>query len=522
MSNFDGHDWPYVSASQFKTYSMCNRKWHIERFSGMERTPPTDSMLLGTEVHEILEDHLRGIPDSQWRDNKAARLATAVANSPYCPKPLTAIVEGEINIDYAGMAPPLKGFIDVLIPPYKTDDGIPTVLDWKTTSDFKWAKTDEELKTDLQMIPYAAYALETFKTDKIRVSHVQIRTKGAPAVRKSTAVLSLSRVAGEWRGLVQLAKKMRATADIEKAQDVPCNTNACGAYGGCPFRDLCGIIDKTNNNPFANMQAIPTKTKESKVSRLQELLAKKKAAKNKTTALSIASAGVVPPDAPAVTVDIAPPAPVAKTADRFGAYEYSQVANAFIIHMETSGATSLDKPEAVRIAGEILGLKRVMQKYVKAACRSRGEFLSYDESDRSVRYLKSTEEVPPLDEQLAAVDPPEAPAEPVILEENVPSELPTAPVCTSKILYIDCFPVKGTESVLFSDIVAPLVKQVAEANGMPIPLLMDYGKGKAEVAALLSINLPTGSVAVITKDPYWESCSTVLMANADTIIKGMF
>jgi CRISPR/Cas system-associated exonuclease Cas4 (RecB family) len=50
----------HVSASQIKNFSLCQRKWFIEKFCPSIPTPPaTSAMELGTEVHEHIEKYLR-------------------------------------------------------------------------------------------------------------------------------------------------------------------------------------------------------------------------------------------------------------------------------------------------------------------------------------------------------------------------------------------------------------------------------------------------------------------------------
>ena len=49
----------HVSASQITTFRDCPRKWYFEKVVGLPR-PSTGSTELGSAVHAVLEDYLRG------------------------------------------------------------------------------------------------------------------------------------------------------------------------------------------------------------------------------------------------------------------------------------------------------------------------------------------------------------------------------------------------------------------------------------------------------------------------------
>ena len=179
--------WKSVSASQFKTYALCKRKWHIERFSGLPRPPSSPAQELGTEVHRILENYLRH--GASFPETVAGRIAER--GKPFLPEPGTGEVEGKITL--TSIDPPLIGFIDLYV------DGVtPEVVDHKTLGSWKWARTEEELGTDLQMIPYAVHALEKTGAASVRVTHLQYLTKGAPETREVSAVLQGPYVYEEW------------------------------------------------------------------------------------------------------------------------------------------------------------------------------------------------------------------------------------------------------------------------------------------------------------------------------------
>jgi len=507
-----------------KTYTLCNRKWHIERFSGMPSTPPSPAMLLGTEVHHILEAYLTdGTALPAGRAGKIAAPGLRLL-----PKPGVGKVEGGIQVDYLKMSPPLKGFIDLYIPPEATEDGIPEVLDHKTTSAWRWAKTEEELSTDLQMIPYAAWAIEESRQNQVRVSHVQYLTKGAPEVRKVSTVLSSKHVMQEWNKLVGLVVEMKEASKIKSAKDVPPNPNACGAFGGCPFQDICGALQATSS-PFAKIGGVTSATKKEKdMSRLQELLDRRRAEKKEPVPAAreqveqVASGGITPPDASVTTAPAALASPAVESspsqAPLVGNYtqgQYLEAASLIRNFMEAQGVSQVDRKAAAKIVGEVLGLKRVRKSYIEETVALSGGSLVCSEDGSVAKATTSSGETPTKKK---------ASSKKTVLKKQEEPAQPEPPVKESPQglrLFLDCYPIKGGEKTnLFEEVIAPFVEKVSKAHDVPVPLLLDYGRGKDEVAGLLKLALPTGDLVVSTKSPYWPAMSATLMAAADEIIKG--
>jgi CRISPR/Cas system-associated exonuclease Cas4 (RecB family) len=103
--------WNHCSASQFKTFSLCERKWWFEKRSGLPQPPPSTAMLLGTEVHALLETYLLTGEEPTQMD-RASKIVRGGIESGLVPTPQSVTVEGRIQLDDCD--PPLVGFIDVL------------------------------------------------------------------------------------------------------------------------------------------------------------------------------------------------------------------------------------------------------------------------------------------------------------------------------------------------------------------------------------------------------------------------
>ena len=534
----------HVSASQFKTYSLCKRKWYIEKCTDAPRPEPSAAMLLGSTVHELLEDYVsegKEIPDT--REGRIARTA------------IEYIPGGELHVELAlrmeSIDPPLVGFIDL----YDTmDPSCPIVIDYKTTSAWKWAKTEEQLGTDPQMIAYGKYALEDNpEANEVIVAHIQLKTKGAPESRLVSVELTREHVEEQWAKLVALATEMKQTSYLDSVEEVPPTLSACGAFGGCPFADTCAALGAVEMNPFAGISEVgnkkPEERKETNMSRLQELRNRKKA-KNEAPAptngtpvptgvLSADTASRIVEAIEAVeVVDVVEAAPSTEAftepvpaKDNFSSVAYDEAAKALLSHMRDRNIQRIGKVAAKTIVGKVLDLRRVRLYYVEKACRFSEGTLSY--SDGSVvrasalpthrgSYNHETGESRSSEDIIAQRKKEEKEKEkapdpkPVILEEE------PAKQTAGLTVYIDCLPVKGIKgAVSFEDLIYPLVAKVAENNKVATPLQMQYGEGKSHVAGLLRVSSLKGYVLVSSDNPYWAACKTVLVQAADSVIQGI-
>ena len=181
------------------------------------------------------------------------------------------------------------GYMDLVIPPTPgraegtSPEGLsipPTpgradvhIWDYKTTSNLKYAKTAEELRTDVQLGVYGAWARMRYPDAEIlRLSQLYLLTglavadivaehrledgdiyakaegKGRRWTRVGRIVTietSWDDVMATWSSVVETVGQMRADAALPSggscAKVIPAlrNENHCGAFGGCPFWSNC-------------------------------------------------------------------------------------------------------------------------------------------------------------------------------------------------------------------------------------------------------------------------------------------
>lgn len=228
-------DWRY-SASQIDTYEMCERKWAWKYIDGVY-TEPTAAAALGTEIHSRLEDWFgkKEVP----ADDKAGVVAQAMI--PLLPAPHLATkknIEREFQLKIEDLY--FTGLIDLVIP-----GEVPTILDHKTTSDLRWAKTREGLSDDVQATLYAYWAFIHFKSPAVNLQWTYGVTRGTPHATIVDRVVTKREIEPRIIKSLQSAEEMDLIrrSDVQ-AIDVSYNASACEAFGGCPFKEKCNLNAK--------------------------------------------------------------------------------------------------------------------------------------------------------------------------------------------------------------------------------------------------------------------------------------
>ena len=221
--------WNHVSASQIKTYRRCSRKWWFEKIAGF-RSPSSPAAELGRAIHAELETYLLG------GDRPTSPIA--LAGMHHLPDPSSnLLVEAELSYT-KGLAVPAIGFIDLV----ELDNR--RITDHKTTSDFKWAKTEYELAADLQAIIYSKFAGEHLfaGSGDIVFRHIYYRTRGTPASMTSQVTLTADHLEEKFQGISTSVDAMVEDSRAEEPGDVEYNPLACSDYGGCSFRGECAKL----------------------------------------------------------------------------------------------------------------------------------------------------------------------------------------------------------------------------------------------------------------------------------------
>lgn len=217
-----------VNASQIKAFrdtSGCQRKWAFGYRSGLPRVS-TPSQQLGTDVHKQLELY--------FRDGKPLDLSTiagevALAGLHHLP-PRHEIAGIELYVSW-----PTEGWhgtIDLLTPG--------RVWDHKTTKDFGYALTRDELARDPQALLYA-YLSGYRPTVDLRWIYYRTTKPYRSYVVDSQIDFRDPEVQAQIVGLRRTADEIRAIPKDVNPLSLPPNASQCDAYGGCAYRSICNL-----------------------------------------------------------------------------------------------------------------------------------------------------------------------------------------------------------------------------------------------------------------------------------------
>jgi len=473
-----------VSASQVALFMTCQRKWYF-RYIEKIRFPQTAAQARGTLIHKQIENYLKH--GRQPKDPilakyvQAAVAATKRDGTPLLPNPSnhgkTHLVEHQFWLKLPGNLPPWQGFIDLLVKALP-----PEIGDFKTTSNVRYAKTVDELLQDPQMMSYAKFAYVEDHKGPLTLWHLVIEAKkrkgsidpevmndanlaamlappvrGLPRTIYTPITVEEEHVENRWQELIEVVNEMTTVAARCKSQDdfVP-NTMRCGDYGGCEYRDQCGIID-VPISPDALFKKSREKKEQNKImsSVLNRLMGKTET-KTETKAETKKQLPQHLQDAKPNTVlhRLAQMAPETETAE-----------------------PKKEMPSKLKM--------RLKQSQEKKASVPTG-ITPEDGTERTTPVAKKAVETETVETETVET------AEPVkkTRKKRTPK---TETVQGGFELYVDCVPVKrsGAEDqpVMFEDWVAPIIKELNESlntQGIHNYLQLDYSNEKAAIITALN------------------------------------
>lgn len=229
----------YVSASQISTYLSCKRQWYWNKVVGLP-SPQKASAALGEAVHSSIEGYLAGSPTLHPVAMAGrAKLDELRALSPLVEQKMEQPLSNGLTF---------IGRIDLMVP------DLALVVDHKTTSDIRYAKSEEELQQDVQMLAYAYEVHARTGADAVRVAHNVLLTRGG-GHRYTEATIPAPAILDGWKHIEAVTDQMRATATIESPDAVPATLSACDKYGGCAFREQCRALSLANRSPYEGLES---------------------------------------------------------------------------------------------------------------------------------------------------------------------------------------------------------------------------------------------------------------------------
>ncbi len=237
---------PSVSVSQLNAYGRCPRRWFLGKVRKVP-APKKPSASTGIEIHRIIEGWFkRGV--IQGATEHLEKCHAAVAQLP-APHP-RLLVEHHFSIPPEDGLPKFTGVIDLVVPPAPPLQESIDIIDHKSSSSVEKIRVNPvSLITDPQMLVYAEWGYRTYgDTRPVRVTHNTISTKHKARVLPLRWVeIPRKTAADNWenqkitiRGMLGLAE-----SPVADFNDVPCNPEACGDYGGCDYLPLCSVKNQS-------------------------------------------------------------------------------------------------------------------------------------------------------------------------------------------------------------------------------------------------------------------------------------
>lgn len=230
-----------LSPTAVSKYRLCRRAYAFEYNEGL-RAPSTRKQQFGTDVHAQIERWLRtGQPPDDTPEGRTAKQGLQWLPSPDSRLALEQRFEVPVTSEIA-----VGGFVDCFAPPEITG-AEPLLIDNKTTSDLRWAKTEEQLESDPQALIYTVWAMLTWQAPVVRVRWVYYAaTNGEPREPHGSKPVEIRLTTRGIRASVeQLVVDFEEMAKIRREKQLgstlPPSPESCSMFGGCPHQSRCNL-----------------------------------------------------------------------------------------------------------------------------------------------------------------------------------------------------------------------------------------------------------------------------------------
>lgn len=247
-------DWDgTIHASEIHAFDgACKRRYWF-RYSGTEPAEERANLALGTAIHGIHEVYLETgevrIPTEtikvDYRVDGEERfeiypperqVALAQLSWPHLPQPGEGYTEVPYHFEFRGIS--FAGTIDYIQMSERR------VIDHKTTSNLRWAKTTKDLQDDPQPILYGWAALQFYGPGPIAFLWSYTQTRGKQAWRGvDFSLMSQELEAGMFRMHAKAEQILEFHSRNPDPLELSPEPSECQAYGRqCPYRVKCADV----------------------------------------------------------------------------------------------------------------------------------------------------------------------------------------------------------------------------------------------------------------------------------------
>lgn len=207
---------------------------------------------LGTEAHRILElwykshnEQGNAFAEALWQSEPGAIAFSGLRVIPHPSLLKRFACEHGFSKDFIHWASDgahdyhLKAFVDF----HALDErGRVIVIDYKTTSDFRWMKTAAELANDDQQgVLYPLHAMREYGKETAECMWLYLRTEQPYAARAVSFEQHLQRAKEKALPIIRRGAELIERQRLQIApEDLPANSLACNQYGGCEYHQSRG------------------------------------------------------------------------------------------------------------------------------------------------------------------------------------------------------------------------------------------------------------------------------------------
>lgn len=519
-----------TSASQIDMYERCPRIWWNSYIEGVKPLP-SPAQQRGTDIDDnYVQPYLRTgniRKDGEWA-------ALLVALIPHLPPPANDQVKVQARIDLPTFdgGPICIGFMDWARG--VTDEHL-HVGDLKTTSDFRYAKTREQLADNTQMVVYAKAGYALFQAQKVSISHVYARTRGSakalsvPAASEDPIWMPRSEVNEKWERRVETIKQMmRVAATVNSADELPPNTSECGAYGGCAFRAKCGLSTiSANGKGKFGME----KESNGGSSLMARMAAKRLQSQGAAPAAKIEVVEINPQTCSecdgrkwvkSKDVD-APPGAFLPCMACAGTGVASASVSASVLPPDAPARTSTPEEIQALVESAKPKVKEKKEKKITVKCPQCDEKVVADTFGEHFQTCKAMIETPvevlaPVPSAPAASSAPVSTSTPAMTNRKALKVPPIAPM-----LLIDTVVLKGVKDpVLFESWFAPIAELAAAAHEVQDYRLISYtAKGVLATAIRECLDTCPSALVINSQAPGADVALEVLIPHASMVLRGV-
>ncbi len=233
-----------LSASQYSTWKLCHRKWFYDKVMKLAPDPeakPKYGAEIGDAMHDVLETHQKTGQRILEGERVVHGVDIAKILTHVWDHPLIGPLVMQPHVEAEGEGETIIGgvpFILYIDKRWRVGDTM-YILDYKSTKQWTYTKTQEEAEYDPQTLVYTKWALEQPGITNVVFYYFNVRYTYPVSQPR---VIEVKHTWDTISGYLQAADEV--VLDLVRQKEQPeyrfeQNKNSCYAYGKCEFAYVC-------------------------------------------------------------------------------------------------------------------------------------------------------------------------------------------------------------------------------------------------------------------------------------------